>query len=280
MAERGRLTLNDGVVLISADADPRVDGISNVALGSICFYNGALFYKVAAATTGWVQGARRDPDQGLHLLFDDFVTNSTAGVLGWTLTSNGAAATGQLSTTGVNTTERAQGVIELDTGTNNAGRTGLHTSTTGLLLGYTDNYFEFRSTVDVNPDGTQSYGVQFGVGDQFNTTNANATNGVYFAFSNAAATYQCITAAGGSLTTTSTATNIFTATEFHKFGINILDGTSVVFSIDGTVVATHTTNLPTALTGLGARIFKTAGTTSRSLFLDYVSWQYSYPTVR
>ena len=45
------------------------------------------------------------------------------------------------------------------------------------------------------------------------------------------------------------------------------DGTSIVYSIDGTVVATHTTNIPTGsgrVLGCGLKIEKIAGITARS----------------
>ncbi len=57
---------------------------------------------------------------------------------------------------------------------------------------------------------------------------------------------------------------------YNTFLTRVNDSTSVQFFINGTLVATHTTNLPTTQVCPQVAIQKTAGTTSRTLFVDWV----------
>jgi|ETNvirnome_2_300_1030623.scaffolds.fasta_scaffold00122_21 hypothetical protein len=77
-------------------------------------------------------------------------------------------------------------------------------------------------------------------------------------------------------TSTTTATSEVVDTDWHKFEIIVnADATSVVFKIDGTVVATHTTNIPTTTTRsmdrvlLSRRISYASG--SKFMYVDFYS---------
>jgi hypothetical protein len=98
--------------------------------------------------------------------------------------------------------------------------------------------------------------VQIGLLDSFGgLDNGNPSNGFYFQYVDNvnSGKWQCITMKAGTATTTST--SVSADTNFHDFNIAInAAGTSVVFSIDGTVVATNTTNIPTVATAIAVSL--------------------------
>lgn len=61
------------------------------------------------------------------------------------------------------------------------------------------------------------------------------------------------------------------------------DGTSVAFYINGTLVATHTANIPTGtarLLGFGWLLIKSVGTTARTALIDYLQFAQTFTTAR
>ena len=78
--------------------------------------------------------------------------------------------------------------------------------------------------------------------------NGDPNNGIYFQYVDNvnSGQWQCITKASGTPTTTNT--SVAANTSFNNFSIVInAGGTSVGFYINGTLVATNTTNIPSAL---------------------------------
>lgn len=105
----------------------------------------------------------------------------------------------------------------------------------------------------------------FGSGD-------GGTDGVYFYYNTSAnANWLCVTRASSTSTTTNS--GVAVNTSFVRLTIRVnAAASSITFYINGTLVATNTTNIPTASLGHGAQIQKTAGTTARQFNLD--RWQY------
>lgn len=145
---------------------------------------------------------------------------------------------------------------------------------TGLIYGNTSYLVDtgpftakFRARVSAAATGGQDYDAYIGVTSQVDQTGPGV--GAYFYHSSADSSWIARTKQAGT-TSTDTAIAVPAAT-FQTFQIEFdADCTSVQFFIDGTLVATHTANIPTAVVAPSFGITKTAGSTSITLDVDYV----------
>jgi hypothetical protein len=73
-------------------------------------------------------------------------------------------------------------------------------------------------------------------------------------------------------------------TSWNKYEIDINPaGTQALFYINGTLVCTHTTNIPTGAgrtTSPRVQIIKSTGTTARTLLVDYWQQDLNFTTTR
>jgi len=212
-------------------------------------------------------------------LFDDLIAP-----LAW---NGSTAGTGAAKTTGsaFSVTENTVGLIICTTGTTTTGRASNYDGDESLWFanGWTW-MLETRVCVDTLADATNDYAVYVGFGD--NNLNASEPNdGAYFKYvrSVTGTFWVCSTANNGTRTNTTTAVApVGLVMQVLRVDVNEA-GTSVEFRIDGTLVATHTANIPSASgrsTGIGQKIVKTAGTTARALYIDYIWLQGSRTTDR
>lgn len=108
------------------------------------------------------------------------------------------------------------------------------------------------------------------------------TDGIYFEYDRAThgANWHAICRSNGTETATDTSTAVTTNLVNLKAIVNA-GGTSVEFFIDGTSVATITTNIPTGtsriMSSLAAQFVKTAGTSTRRVYYDAARYDF-YPT--
>lgn len=125
--------------------------------------------------------------------------------------------------------------------------------------------------IPVLSDGTQTFTVTFGFQDTF--TSGNSVDGAYFRYTHSvnSGKFECVTRSNSSETATDSGVTAAGNT-WLSYRIEVAaDGTSVAFYIDGTLVQTHTTNIPIASTravGYGHNIVKSLGTTARTLVTD------------
>lgn len=202
---------------------------------------------------------------------EEFILGSI-GRSSWAASGSGAGATFDLLAPGYghDTTENAIGVASLSSGTTTTGRE--HIFRYGLVLGTHTIRFRFRAAVSNLSDGTETYSIRMGLSDLTNITTGNPDNGVFFRYTHSvnSGEYEAVSFAATSSTTTDT--NVATATTYKVFEIAINQArTSITFYIDGTLVATHTTNIPASTVELYfyAQILKSAGTTNRNLHFDW-----------
>lgn len=202
-------------------------------------------------------------------------TTTTVGPMLLSASGTGATATGQA------TADAARpGQIRLTTGTTTTGRSAIHHVQNTVRLGggvWTIGWGALPTTLST---GTDRYQLFIGLID--NPAAANQADAVYFLYdeggvstgSAASANWQCVTTKGSVRTFTTTSVAVSTTTWADlEIRLNAA-GTSVDFLINGTVVATHTTNIPTSASELctpGAGILKSAGTNARTVDLDYVA---------
>lgn len=202
----------------------------------------------------------------LYAESDDFI-NSNSGF--WSSAASGAGATYQSSTFGVDNTEHAFGVVALTTGTT-AGGYAYQYKLGQIKLGYGHAVtLRFRIAAEALSTVTDRYTMYLGIGDAINGT--EHSNGIYFKYNDSvSANYQCVTANGG--VRTATTTTVAQSIVYKTFEIRV-DGAAATatFSIDGTVAATISTNMPVGVLVYPAvfGIVKSAGTTARRIDNDY-----------
>jgi hypothetical protein len=174
------------------------------------------------------------------------------------------------------------GVLECLTGTTTTGFAGafIGFSTGSIPVGVGRLEHNALIVCPTLSTGTERYLVFSGL---FNTRTNNAGDCIAFVYdeggvagttnNTASPNWQVVTINNSTRTITDTGVAV-SATTFQKLSFIVNgNGTSVQFFINNSLVATHTTNIPTGQTkklSLQSYIVKTAGTTTRNIYLDYV----------
>jgi hypothetical protein len=230
-----------------------------------------------AATT--VQGAidelAADMDAVIQYnFFEDFVnptivTNLASGPTG--------AGAGVSATTSEG---HRPGIARHSTGTTTTGRSCLSFHSSAFQFGSTTWTCEGPHRVNILSVLAERFTYLFGFGDL--NTGINQADGCYFLYDEGGVTtgspggsanWQCVTVSNSSRTFTTTSVPVAAAT-WYKLTIEVnAAGTSVVFKINGTTVATHSTTVPTGggrETGFINTLLKSLGTTARTVDVDYI----------
>jgi hypothetical protein len=218
------------------------------------------------------------------------VSSTFAGFgAGWDDTVSGTAATMQMLDSGNDTTNKAMGSIECDTGTTATGRCTLGLSTARIVPTLGDAWFAARIRHPTLSTSAERYTTYCGLFDV--TGSGDAVDGVYLQYDEATTANWRINASGASTRTKetsgtdagSTAVAVTTNYEWIAFYINTA-WTSVDFFYRANAATAWTwlgniadANIPTGteLTGINCKIEKTVGTTSRSYLLDAVQFMYN-----
>lgn len=205
---------------------------------------------------------------------DDFLATVSSSKLNWSVTSSGSGASAQAGTYGVNGTDCAVGVMQLDTGTTNAGRVTYARSQNALQLGYAKFSQTWRVAVEDLSTALERFVFRCGFFDT--NTNVEATDGVYFRYSDDANSgqWQCYARSGG-INETIVNTNVAVDTSYNILRIDINeDATEALFYINDNLVATITSAIPSNqgdFTGIAIQLAKTVGVTQRAVSIDYFS---------
>lgn len=219
--------------------------------------------------------------------FCDFLQNSTTsagagGTDSWIVATGGTGATIAAIDVG---SLNALGIISLGIGTLSGSRSFACASGAGCIkLGSGRARFQAKAAIHIVSDGTDTYTARMGFMDVFT---AEPTDGCYFRYTHGtnSGKWQAVTRSNGTETATDTGVTAVADT-WGRFSIDVnAAGTSVAFSIDGAVVATNTTNIPTGAgreSTYGLGVVKTsAGTTNNAaLYIDYAEVEYLFTTVR
>jgi hypothetical protein len=168
----------------------------------------------------------------------------------------------------------------------------INNSTVQLSLGGGSWNFETSINISVLSSATDRYRTIHGFGSIGGNVNAVEADGVFLTYDEggtlngtaASPNWQCVTVANSVRTLTTTTTPV-TAGAWHKLRIEInAAGTSVGFYLNGTLLATHTTNIPLFSNSryiiMKQGIAKTIGTTARTLFCDYIGYENILTTPR
>lgn len=226
-------------------------------------------------------------------LDDDFLFNmpdqsgTGAGVTGnWTWGTSGTASALFGDTTGIDATEKAQGVLAMATGTDTNGFAQIGTNPiSGLMFGTgTKITASGRVAISNASDGTDRFTVLFGFSDVATSFGTITTTGAYFRYRDDinGGNWQC-TVKTADTTTNADSGVAPSAGVFQILTVEVAaDSSNVKFYINGTLVATITTNIPTTAYALieFTLVLKSLGTNQRFVYLDHKSLSLSRTSTR
>jgi hypothetical protein len=162
------------------------------------------------------------------------------------------------------------GIYNTETHTNTNGASGLSGA-----LSYRFSTFS-RLSIAANmrvlnlADGTNSYRIILGFNSSNSAADSGLTRSAAFYYSNSNANWQAITYNASTGTTTDTGIAAVADGSYNTFCVRANGDTSVEFFINDSLVATNTTNIPSSFVAPYICIAKTAGSTSRTIRLDWV----------
>lgn len=173
---------------------------------------------------------------------------------------------------GINSTEKATGVCQLNLGTTTTGRAFLGFGSNGVAsfsFGQQEQIWGTRANLPLLSSGTETYTAYHGF---MESVTAAPAQGAFFRYThgtNSGKWQYCI--ANGSITAADTGVAP-TAGVYQVLEIKVnTAATEVTYYIDGTLVGTVTTGIPTAGLFPGSNAIKSAGTTtSYGFFIDAV----------
>ena len=195
-------------------------------------------------------------------LLDDFFLQSQGLFLAQTSAGGGYADVPAYTDSPVN------GIYYGTTSTGASGAAGLAGSISFLFSSWNRLSIAYRFKVNTLADGTNSYRVFLGFNNSTSSNSTPTTRSAGFFYSNATANWQAYTYNGSVGTTTDTGIAAV-AGSFDTFLVRTNGATSVQFLINNVIVATHTTNIPTAAVCPYLSVLKTAGTTARDFYVDW-----------
>lgn len=205
---------------------------------------------------------------------------------GWTAVNsfeNGVPAPGDADIVTIPSEAGHPGIIQGQTGTSATGRAGIRGNTATLLLGNGEFYWHGIVRIPTLSTSGERYSFRIGTGD---ADTGEHTDGVYFEYDEAVdAHWQAVSANNSTRTKTVISSVTVTAGQWYNLRILVnAAGTSVRYFIDNVLVATHTTNIPTATgretSAVNVTMVKSVGTTSRTWDLDVYEWRLEFTTPR
>ncbi len=256
---------NHGTVDISDFAESVDDRVAALLLAG---KNVALTYNDAANTLT-VDNVYIEPGPARFYAFSDcqVAVNSSD----WTFTVSG---TGAIHSAVDFTDPNSLGALQSALGTTAAGRTSIASpSFATLQLGQGVSKFATRIRLAALSDATNTWTLRVGFIDSIT---AESTDAVYFRYSHGvnAGKFQAVTRTNNVETAIDTGITASISTTYKlELEVNAL-GTSVIFKINGAIVATSASNIPTANgreVGYGLSASKSVGTTAvNSYIVDYI----------
>jgi hypothetical protein len=169
-----------------------------------------------------------------------------------------------------------------------------HINNVNIQLSFGGGVWNFETSINISvlSNATERYRTIHGFGSIGGNVNAVEADGVFLTYDEGATlngtaaspNWQCVTVANSVRTLTTTSTAV-TAGAWHKLRIEVnATGTSAAFYLNGTLLATHTTNIPTFANTryfiVKQGIAKTAGITARTMFCDYIGYENILTTSR
>lgn len=205
-------------------------------------------------------------------MFDDMTSN--VGEIDWTVANSGTGA-GQ-SALGEPTGAGGMGWLSFGLGTTATGRTARFTTATSINFTNGKATYICRGQVGALSTGTETYTARWGFHD---SPSAESVDGAFFRYTHGVngGKFQAVTRANNVETAVDTGITAAISTDY-KFEI-VVDASvpNAVFKINGAIVATITTNIPTTssrVVGAGIMGLKSLGITATAFWLgDYQTFE-------
>ena len=237
--------------------------------------------------SGVLSASSSGSGSGIGSLYDwnDFLGGSNASGITSTIYTFTASG-GGLSYNSVGHLAGVQGVAIVSTGMGTTGYGVLSSGLSSIDLGEGAIEYNIRINVPTVSDGTDTFAVRVGISDS--SGGADPVDGAYFRYTHSAngGRWECVTRSNSvEIATDSGLSTGVGSTSFVKLRI-LTDPVvgNVKFYVNNLLVQTHTTNIPTGSargTGLvPAGILKSAGTTSRAMYVDYAEFKMTLTAAR
>ncbi len=242
-------------------------------LGTLALNTGVLFAQSMQASAPFTI------DQASEY-YEDWISPAVAGNLAWTSTVSGTGAANTLVTT--NQGSNQVGIVQFTTGTTATGRAALALAPTSQFFGGGVAMFEMLVRIPTLSVVAQEYIIRLGFGDL--VTGADHVDGIYFEYNRLTNVNWLLKTANNSVRTSTDSTVAVAAGAWIKLkAIVNNNGTNVDYYINGTLVGSVTTNIPTTVarvSGPTLIIVKSAGTTGLTMLVDYFKFSQVFTTPR
>ena len=218
-------------------------------------------------------------------LFEDWISSSPSGLLGWTSFSAGAGSTVSISNTLV--TNNHFGILRLNV-QQVGGLAGVNLGNDQILAGGGAGFHEGLFYINILATAAQDYIFRTGLGDS--STTADYVDGIYFEYNRSVSANWLICTANNSVRTKIDSGVAVVAGSWIKLKSEINSaGNLISYYITSpspgapVLVGTINTNIPTGagrLCGPNINYQKTVGNGNRDIFVDYVQGQIIFNTPR
>ena len=265
---KGRATAGTGDPedLTGAQATALLDTFTSGAKGLVpASGGGTTNFLRADGTFAAPPGGGGSPGAATFVAYNDFL--SILATNDWTINGQGA---GNTSSAIASPDGTGVGWVEISTGTTTTGRVRA-VSAAFNLLNFDNGDVSFRGLcrIPVLSDGTETFTLRVGFIDNNGT---ESTDGAFFRYTHSvnSGKWQAVTRGGGVETAADTGITS-AATTNYAMQVDVIGGTAT-FYINGALVATISTDVPSGsgeVTGFGFFVQKSAGTTPRTLQIDY-----------
>jgi len=233
-----------------------------------------------ATTASYIRGANVDIFQtskdgtsvGGLIVYEHFLAATTALINTFATTVNGTNAAGSLISSDIG----HPGIVQLTTGTTATGRAMLNAFASSIRFGSGTYTAEAMILLPTTSNATNRYTLYIGFGD--NAVSGDMVDGAYFQYNDANSNNWQIKTSSNSVRTTTTTTVGIVGNTWTKLKVVVADVQLAYFYVNDVLVGSINNNVPQGSgreTGLIFKIEKSAGTTARTINIDYCKVTYN-----
>jgi hypothetical protein len=234
-----------------------------------------------------------DKGKAMISFFTDFITsgNTTPNLI-TVNAGTGSTANKSTTTAAPNQTVNQIGICQYQTGILTTGWISHVNDNQGALaFSFGGGAWVYETFIEVETLSTLTEQFRFITGFATQASVTNEVNAIIFTYDSgglrngtiASPNWQCVTSDNSTRTLTTTAVAVTTTWTKLRIEVNAA-ATSVTFYINGTLVATHTTNIPTFANSrfliMKQQLVKSAGINNRSVYCDYLGYENILTTPR